>query len=61
MDLIKKGLVGFACLAFLLAIIATLGDRIFGVPAEAFSRACNNLAIIAIALTVCFKKKTLES
>ncbi len=48
-----KGLIGLSGLAFLLAMIATLfTGPIMGVAPEAFSRACSNLALIAIALTV---------
>ncbi len=48
-----KGLIGVSGLAFLLAVIATfLTGSIMGITAEAFSRACSNLALIAIALTV---------
>ncbi len=47
-----KGLIGFSGLAFLLAVIAIFTGPIMGIGAEAFSRACNNLALIAIALTV---------
>ncbi len=48
-----KGLIGLSGLAFLLAVIATfLTGSIVGITAEAFSRACSNLALIAIALTV---------
>ncbi len=48
-----KGLIGLSGLAFLLAVIATfLTGSIMGITAEAFSRACSNLALIAIALTV---------
>lgn len=50
-----KGLIGLSGLAFLLAVIATLftgTGTIMGVAAEGFSRACSNLALIAIALAV---------
>ena len=47
-----KGLIGFSGFAFLLAVIAIFIGPIMGIRAEAFSRACNNLALIAIALTV---------
>ncbi len=47
-----KGLIGLSGLAFLLAIIAIFTGPIMGVAPESFSRACSNLALIAIALTV---------
>ena len=49
-------LIGISALAFVLAVIAALMDGYFlGVAAEALSRTCNNLALIAIALTLSFK------
>jgi hypothetical protein len=33
----------------------------YGVPGEAFSRASNNLALIAIALLLCTKRETRDS
>ena len=59
---IMKVLIGLSALAFVLAVISTfVGGRIWLVPAESFSRACNNLALIAIALTVCLKEKVTAS
>ena len=55
-----KGLVVLAAVGFILAVIASelpSGD-LLGVSAEAFSRACTNLALIAIALRLCFKEET---
>jgi hypothetical protein len=44
-------LIGLATLAFVLAVIASLtGQPIMTTGAEAYSRASNNLALIAIAL-----------
>ena len=49
------GLVGLSGLSFVLAAVVNLMDApIAGVTAEGFSRACSNLALIAIALAVCF-------
>ncbi len=51
MEHVVKGLVLLAALAFLLGIIAALtGGAIRGFPAESFSRACDNFALIAIAV-----------
>ena len=62
MQNIIKVLIGLSALAFVLAVIWTfVGAAIWGGLAEAFSRACNNLALIAIALTVCFKEKVTGS
>ena len=62
MSNIIKALIILACLAFVLAIIEALfGFFIIGVRPEGFSRACTNLLLIAIALTVCLKKEPKES
>ena len=51
MDNVPKVLIGLAALAFVLAVISSLtGRAIMTTPAEALSRASNNLALIAIAL-----------
>jgi len=46
-----------SALAFLLAVIGILvgGGSIMGVDAEGLSRACTNLALIGIGLSICFK------
>jgi hypothetical protein len=51
MDHVVKGLVLLAVLTFILGILAALtGGDIRGFPAESFSRACDNFALIAIAV-----------
>ena len=51
MEYAVKGLVFLAALTFSLGILAALtGGDIRGFPAESFSRACDNFALIAIAL-----------
>ena len=51
MESVAKGLVGLAALAFVIGVIAGLmGGFVMGFPAESFSRACDNLALVAIAL-----------
>ena len=45
-----KVLIGLSILAFLLAVFAAVLWPIFGISPEGFSRAANNLALIAIAL-----------
>ncbi len=51
MENIAKGLVALAALTFIGAVLASLtGGDLMGFPAESFSRACGNLALIAIAL-----------
>ena len=58
MENITKGLVGLAALAFLLAVISALAGQSLIVSPEGFSRSCNNLALIAIALMLMGKKST---
>jgi len=55
MQNIINALVGLAVVAFLLAVITILAQSQFvmGIQAESFSRASTNLALIAIALSVC--------
>ena len=46
-------LIGLAVAGFLLAIAGVLMGPILGFEAESYSRASNNVALIAIALAVC--------
>ncbi len=56
MDFLAKALVGGAALGFLLAVVAgAMGGEIAGFPAESFSRACTNLALLSIALQMMAK------
>ena len=62
MDGIMKNLIwiliAFAALGFALSVIASLLNiNILGIQPEGFSRACNNLAILAIALHLVTKQK----
>ena len=62
MLIITRGLIGLAGLGFLLAVSASIfTGSIMGISPEAFSRACNNLVLLAIALAVCFKKGSMGS
>jgi ABC-type amino acid transport system permease subunit len=54
MSNLAKALIGLAVLAFLLAIVTNFSGPILNTPAEGFSRACSNLALLAIALVVVF-------
>ncbi len=55
-------LIGLAVLAFIMATVQVLLPvSILGIFPESFSRACDNLALIAIALTLCCKKCQKES
>ena len=59
MQIAIKVMVGAAGVAFLLAVIGTgffTGD-ILGIAPEALSRACSNLALLAIASSLCLNGK----
>ena len=62
MQNVINALIGLAALGFLLAVATVLsgGPVVMGIHAESFSRACINLALIAIALSVCCPKKSSE-
>ncbi|WP_400166488.1 hypothetical protein [Fidelibacter multiformis] len=51
-------LIGLSALGFILAVISALFNvSLFGVTAEGLSRACSNLALIAIAVHLVMKEK----
>ena len=55
MSNILKALIALSCLAFIIAVFGSLFQFNFlGTGPEGFSRASNNLALIAIALGVWF-------
>ncbi len=56
-EYIARTLIGLSALAFLLAVMGILvgSGSIMGVDAEGLSRACTNLALIGIGLSICFK------
>ena len=57
MENILKGLIGLSALAFVLAVVSSVTSYfILDVSPEAYSRACNNLALLAIALAVGVKR-----
>ena len=49
-------LIALAALGFVLAVFANMAGGILGVTAEGFSRACSNMALMAIALGIWFKE-----
>jgi hypothetical protein len=53
-------LICLSVLGFVLAVISAFVGPIAGVTAEGFSHGCTNLALIAIALSVCCKCKEEE-
>ena len=59
MQNVLKGLIGLAALAFVLAVLGSLFDvSLLGTPPEAYSRASTNLALLAIAASVCLKHES---
>ena len=58
MNLLAKVLLGLSALAFVLAIVSVLiGQPILHIMPEGFSRACTNLALLAIAVAVILREK----
>lgn len=54
MDKLAKALVGLAAVAFVMAVVTNF-TFVMGATAEGFSSASTNLALIAIALVLCFR------
>ncbi len=54
---IAKLLVLLAVITFVLAVVLAWTAPMMGIGAEALSRACINLALIAIAVVVVFKEE----
>lgn len=54
---IAKLLIIASVVGFVLAVVAAYAGKIVGVSAEGFSRACTNLALVAIALGVSWKPR----
>ena len=53
---IIKALIGLSILAFVIAVLGSVFSfDLLGVDPEGYSRACNNIALIAIALVLVFK------
>jgi hypothetical protein len=57
MRTVAKVCVALAALAFVLAVVTSFTGRLMGVHPEGFSRACSNLALLALALVVCFEPR----
>ena len=54
---IAKLLVILAAITFVLAVLGAWTGTMMGIGAEALSRACTNLALIAIAMVMVFKEE----
>ena len=59
MDMLIKIAIGAAAMAFVMAVISSVfaSGQVLGVVPEAYSRASSNLALLAIAATVCLNRK----
>jgi hypothetical protein len=56
---LTKVLVVLAAIGFIMAVITAItGVRLVGVSPEGYSRACSNLALLAIAMQLVFSKGT---
>lgn len=53
-------LVCLSALGFIFAVISAFTGPILGVTAEGFSHGCTNMALIAIALGIWFRKSAQE-
>ena len=54
MSTLVKALIGLAALAFVLAVVTHFWGPIVNTKSEAYSRASDNLALLAIALVLAF-------
>ena len=54
---VAKLLVVLAALTFVLAVVGAWTGTIMGIGAEAYSRACTNLALLALAIVMVFKEE----
>ena len=52
MEMLPKLLLYAAIVAFILAVVGVFVGPMAGVPAEGFSRACSNLALLAIGFSL---------
>jgi hypothetical protein len=56
---IIKALIGLSILAFVIAVLGSVFNfDLLGVDPEGYSRACSNIALVAIALALVFKPAT---
>ncbi|MCH7565425.1 MAG: hypothetical protein IH968_16555 [Gemmatimonadetes bacterium] len=57
MPAIAKVLVVLAAITFILAVVGAYTGALMGIGAEAYSRACTNLALLALAIVIVFKEE----
>jgi hypothetical protein len=60
MDILIKTMIGLAALAFVMAVAGStfISSGFLGIQPEGYSRACSNLALIAIGLSLGFKESS---
>ena len=54
---VVKPLVYLALITIVIAVVGSFTGSMMGIGSEAFSRACTNLALLAIAIGVAFKEE----
>ena len=54
---VAKLLVVLAALTFVLAVVTAWTGNMMGIGAEAYSRACTNLALLALGIVMVFKEE----
>ena len=59
MTTIAKALTALAALAFVLAVVSSFAGPLLQTSPEAYSRACSNLALLAIAVSLIFGDRTI--
>ena len=58
---LAKALIALAAIAFVLAVVTAFTGQLMNVHPEGFSRACSNLALLAIALVLTFENTRVPS
>ncbi len=58
MQALPRALTGLAAVGFVLAVISAFTGEIMGIAPEGFSRACTNLALLAMALVLTGERPT---
>ena len=59
MSTLATALTGLALVSFVVAVVANFMGPILNTPAEGWSRACSNLALLAIALVISSGERSL--
>ena len=57
---LAQALTGLAALAFVLAVVENVTGMAIGATAEGFARASTSLALLAIAVVLCFRTGSVD-